>query len=293
MASPFDISVVLAEAIENPELGPALQAIERSCAGILAEVLVVRPKGRPVMPRSATMTVREVIADESTLVPERWGLGVRAEQAPIFACLTTELTVGPDWARMLLEALDSGAAGAGGAIALVPRAGITATAVYLARFSAFLSRPNGEPSLADNIPGDAAAYSRNAVLAFPDLLAEGFWEAEFHARFRARGSRLAFIEQPLSSFDSSVRLRSALVLRARHGYGFGVARVLRHHESPIRLLLGAPAVPVILISRIVERAARSPGKLWLVIKVLPALALLCAAWACGEGVGAWTSRGRR
>ena len=293
MPRSFDLSVVLAEAIENPEVGPALEAIERSCTGIATEVLVVRPKGRPVLPHSAALTLREVTADERTLVPERWGLGVHAAQAPVFACLTTELVVHPDWARALLHALASGASGAGGAIALGPRAGITATAVYLARFSAFLSRPSGEPSIADNIPGDAAAYRRDAVLAFPDLLADGFWEAEFHARFRARGSRLVFIDQPLSSFRSSVRLRSALVLRARHGYGFGVTRVLRHYDSPVRMLIVAPAVPVMLISRIVGRAVRAPGKMWLVVKVLPALALLCAAWAYGEGVGAWASRSRR
>lgn len=293
LQQPLNISVILAEAAGSPELEPALEAIERACAGIRAEILVVRPEGRAALPRSTTCALREVIVEEHTLMPERWGFGVRAARAPVFACLTTEFVVHPDWARTLLQALASGAVGAAGAIELAPEAGITATAVYLTRFSAFLPRPRAELSVTDNIPGDTAAYQRAAVMAFPDLLSDGFWEVEFHRRFRAQGSPLLATNKSLSTFHSTRSCRSAVALRYRHGYEYGVTRVVRHHHKVWRLMLAAPLVPAVLLARILRRAASAKGGWKLAIKALPALGLICAGWASGEAAGAWAARGRR
>ena len=293
MPPSFDLSVILAEAKENPDVGPALAAIERACAGIRAEILVVRPAGRPALPPGGTVVLRDVIADEDSLVPDRWGLGVAAAQAPVFGCLTTELTVHPEWARTLLDALRTGAGGAAGTIALQPGTGMVAAAVYFVRFNAFLPRPEAGLHVADNIPGDTAAYRRDAVMAYSELLSEGFWEAEFHRRFKADGVALMMTGRPLASFHSAVTLRSILRLRARHGHGFGVTRVARDGDSAARILLAAPAVPIVLLVRIVRRAARSPGALLLAIRVLPVLALICGAWAWGEAAGASSARRQR
>lgn len=289
----FDLSIILAEAQGRPELAAALASIECACTGIPAEVLVVRPLGRPALPRSTTLTLRELVVEEHTLVPERWGVGVRAAQAPIFACLTTEFTVHPDWARTLLVVLANGTVGAAGAIALAPRSGITAGAVYLLRFSAFLPRGGAGPRVTENIPGDTAAYRRDAVVAFPDLLAQGFWELEFHRRFVAQGDRLLAVGEALATFDSDRELRAALLLRVRHGYQFGITRVMRHRHNPWRLLLFAPLVPAVLLARIFRRTAKAPQSWWLAIRSLPVLAILSLGWAYGEAAGAWSVRDRR
>lgn len=289
----FDISIILAEAQGRPDLGPALLSIERSCAGIAAEVVVVRPPGRAPVPRSNTVTIREVTAAESLLVPERWGLGVRAAQAPVFACLTTEFTVQPEWARALLDGLADGAVGAAGAIELAPGAGTTATAVYLVRFSAYMPRATAGARSVGNIPGDAAAYRREPVAAFPDLLAAGFWEIEFHHRFTAQGSRLLLLGHKLATFHSTRSLRASLLLRFRHGRNHGVTRVRRHRHTAWRLLLLSPLVPVVLLARIVRRTVGTAGGPRMVIRSLPALALISVAWAAGEAAGAWSARDRR
>lgn len=98
------------------------------------------------------------------------------------------------------------------------------------------------------------------------------------------------IERACAEF---IRLRSAIALRARHGYGFGVTRVSRHHDSPACLLLATLMVPVIMILRIGGQAARSPDKVLLAIRARPALALLCAAGALGEGAATWAARNQR
>ena len=180
----FDISVILAEAAAHPDLEPALSAIERSCSGLSAEVLVVRPAGRVPLRASSVVTLREVISEPARLVPERWGLGVRSAQAPVFACLSTEFEVRPEWAKSLLDALADDNVGVAGAIILAPRSGMTATAVYLVRFSVFFARPGAPIVRTDHIPGDAAGYRLAPVTALPELLETGFWEIEFHRHFR-------------------------------------------------------------------------------------------------------------
>jgi hypothetical protein len=286
----LDLSVIVAEAKDNPAVDWTLRAIERSCAGLAYEVLVVRPAGRGPLPASESTPTRELLSHEDALVPERWGQGVRAARAPVFACLTTELEVDPEWASALLEALGPRTVAAAGAIGLAPGAGAVARAVHLVRFSAFL--PAAAPA-AGNIPGDGAAYRRDAVIAHADLLSEGFWEAEFHRRFQRAGAHMIFVPRSLVAFRSSVRLRSAAGLRARHGYGYGMTRVMRHGETAARVLLAAPVVPVVMTGRILRRASRSPGMLWSALRALPVLVVICAAWAWGEAAGAWAARRRR
>jgi hypothetical protein len=288
-----DLSVILAEATDNPGVEPSLRAIERACTGLAVEVLVVRPTGRPALPSSRSITIRELRAKDDSLVPERWGQGVQAARAPVFACLTTELMVHPAWAQALLDALGSEAVGAAGSIELAPRAGMVATAVYLVRFSAFLPRRGTGTPVDGNIPGDSAGYRREAVLAHPDLLVAGFWEAEFHRRFRAEGRRLIMIGQPLSLFRSALRIRTAMRLRVRHGRGYGITRVAQHGERAAQVMLAAPVVPWALLARILRRARRTPGGLRLALRALPAIGLLCVAWAWGEATGAWAAGNRQ
>lgn len=290
--SAFEISVIVAEAQGQQDLQPTLASVERATAGQCAEVLVVRPPGRPPLPSFSTLAIRELPADEGSLVPQRWGIGVRAAAAPVFACLTSEFTVHPDWARTLLGSIATGAVGTAGAIELAASAGTTAAAVYLVRFSSYLPCPGSAPRSVRDIPGDTAAYQRDAVAAFPDLLAEGFWEVDFHRRFTAEGRQLVYLPTPLATFRPRRGLRASLVLRYRHGREFGITRVEKYRHSAGRLILGMPLVPVVLVARIVRRAATA-GRIGLALRAFPVLAMISAAWAGGEAAGAWSARKER
>jgi hypothetical protein len=287
-----EITVILAEAEGQPDIKSTLESVERACAGLSAEVLVVRPQGRPPLPPTPSITVRELSSGDAVLVPDRWGMGVRAATAPVFACLTTEFTVHPDWVRVLLAALATGAVGAAGAIELDQGSGITAAAVFLVRFSPYLPRTDASPRVVPNIPGDTAAYRRDAVVAHPDLLADGFWEVEFHRRFATCGGQLVALGDPLATFRPVRGFGASLVLRYRHGREFGATRMVRRQVPAWRLILGSPLVPVVLVVRIVRRAQEA-GRMGLAARAFPALAMISAAWALGEVVGAWSARGRR
>ncbi|HEY8062888.1 MAG TPA: hypothetical protein VID74_08825 [Gemmatimonadales bacterium] len=289
----FELAVILAEADGQPDCQAAVASIERACAGLSAELLVVRPQGGPQLPSSSSLAVRELATDNTTLVPERWGIGVRAATAPVFACLTTEFTVHDSWARSLLTALATDAVGAAGAIELAPGAGTTAAAIYLVRFSAYLPRSGTEPHPVRSIPGDTAAYRRDAVVACADLLAEGFWEIEFHRRFAAAGRQLLAIPAALSTFRPNRSFNATVLLRYRHGYEYGVTRVVRHRHRAWRLIVTAPVVPLVLVARILRRVVAARGYAARAIRAFPALAAISLAWAVGEAAGAWSARGRK
>ncbi len=289
----FAISIILAESPGQPDLQPALASIERACAGFDTEMLVVRPGHRPALPRSPTVTIREIETSENTLIPERWGAGVRAATAPAFGCLTTEFTIHEDWARTLLARLDTGAVGAAGAIELASEAGMSAAAIYLVRFSAYLPNNLDQITRSADIPGDSAAYRRDAVVAFPDLLTEGFWEVEFHRRFGDQGDKLAYHSRALATFHPARGFFAAVVLRFRHGREHGINRVVKHRHNALQLVLLAPAVPLVLTARVVRRALATPGHRVLVARALAGVLGINAAWAVGEAVGAWSARGRR
>lgn len=292
MAAP-DFSVIVAEAPGWTDMAPTLASVERACAGLAAEVLVVRPAGGAALPHSDTLSLRELAVGRDTLVPERWGTGVAAAQAPCFGCLTTEFVVHPDWARALLEAVADGAAGAAGAIDLAPGSGIAATGVYLVRFSAYQPGRRSRDERETNIPGDTAVYRRTDVLAHPDLLAQGFFEAEFHTRFNAAGQPLMNLRRTLATFASQRSLRASLLLRFRHAVEFGATRVLRHHHNRWLLIASSPLVPVVLVARIARRATGDRQSVTRFVRGAPVVVLMSIAWAAGEAAGAFRSRATR
>ncbi len=286
----LDISVILVATPGGPDLRAPLAAIERSCAGLHAEVLVIRPVGEAPIQPSTVVEIRELPSTAELLVPECWGIGVRAAHAPVFACLTTEFTVEPGWARALIDALSTGAAAASGAIGLDPNASTTTAATYLTRFSAFLPGANEGFCAVENVPGDSAAYRRSRVIEHADLLERGFWEVEFHRRFCADGYQLLASEALLAVFGSNRALRATLMLRIHHGIEHGRTRVLLEHHNIWRILLLAPLVPAVLVARIWQRTARRPAARKLFFRSLPALLAINIGWAAGELRGAWSGR---
>jgi hypothetical protein len=159
------------------------------------------------------------------------------------------------------------------------------------RFSAFLPESVGnDVRVVRDIPGDNAAYLRSAILRHEDLLAEGFWEVEFHRRFERDGHALRLLPDAGSTMRGPVDFTAAVGQRFQHAAEFGASRVRRHGESVWRVALVAPLVPLLLIMRIGRRVLpHSPYRMPFATS-LPWLVVLSVAWAVGEAVGAVRSR---
>ena len=221
-----------------------------------------------------------------TLTPVLWGTGLRAARGSSIAFTSEQVRVTPTWARTLLSALASGAVGAGGPIELGSDPDAATAAAYFIRFSAYSPRTWPVPSRARDIPGDNAAYRREALLRHPDLLEDGFWEVEFHRRFEREGGTLQMEPGARASLVGPVPFGPMLRQRYRHAREFGSSRVERHGERRLKLLLLAPLVPPLLLARMARRALPAARERRLFLGALPWLALLSTAWAAGEAAGA-------
>ncbi len=284
----FDLSVIVALAPGEPEWGPTLAAVATACAGISTEVLLVGgPSQSALGDTVGSHSVRSVVAPADALVPVLWGIGATAAEAPVVAFLSSEFTVHPAWARTLLGHLeDPTVVGAAGAVALASGATASHAAMYLLRFAAFLPQPGIQPRAVANIPGDGAIYRRADILAHGDLLAEGFWEIEFHRRWLAGGHHLIFDPKSLVRSTTSGALASGMALRYRHGVGYGATMVSRHHHHRLSHVLIAPLLPLLLAGRIAGRAVQRHGGLGLLLRAAAPLLALSGAWSLGEAVGA-------
>lgn len=290
MAPAPRLSVVVACRHPTRDLGEVLDALALACRGVETEILLVTPPGAPPGTRPDAPPVRWITGPARALVPELWGAGLEAATGDVTAFTTTEFRVPISWARALLDSLASGATGAGGAIALGSGASVVGRAVYFLRYSAF--QPPLDDGPAHEIPGDNAAYRTDALRRHAHHMASGFWEVDFHRRIRAEGGTLRFAADATVTFRSGGALTDRLGERFRHGRYSGAYRTGTLGHPWWRGVLATPLVPVVLMSRILRRAART-GRLGQALGGLPALVPLAAAWAAGEAVGALRARAAR
>ena len=291
--SQVDLTVVFAVSVDADSRARALAALEAACAGISTEFIVVHP-GR--VERGARRPadagrISSVQRPPGTLTPVLWGAGAALARAPRVAFTTTQMRVAAGWARALATGVTSPDAGdtvgAAGPIALGRGADGATAATYFVRFSAFLpeSVAIGGGRRTD-IPGDNAAYDRAAVARHGDLLREGFWEVEFHRRFAREGLMLTIVPGATATMVGPTDFGAVVAQRFAHATAFGRSRVGRHGESIVRIVLGAPVVPVVLLLRIVRRVLPHARYRSQLVRALPWLLVLAAAWALGEAVGA-------
>jgi hypothetical protein len=270
-------------------------ALDQSCTGLSAELIVVGagPQGFGELPRGGFTGIRTKQCPEDALTPVLWGEGVRLARGRLVAFTTDQMRVSPGWARSLLVAASDGVAGVAGPIDLGPNTGATTAAAYFLRFSAFAPERWPKAAPARDIPGDNAAYLREAVMRHADLLYDGFWEVEFHRRFEREGLSLQMTPDARATFVGPVSFGAMFRQRFRHGKEFGISRVLRHGESRAKLLLAAPLVPFVLMARIGKRAAAVPRTRGRFLAALMPLGVLAGSWAAGEAAGALHAGARR
>jgi hypothetical protein len=221
------------------------------------------------------------------LAPELWRDGLEASSTPFVAFSTAQMVPRPGWCRRMLDALQTThAAGVGGSIA--PSADLTSVdrALYLLRYASYL--PPLPASGPFEPPGDNAVYRRERLDRVAETWRSGFWEGEVHRRLRALGDTLGTAQEAVVEFRGGVQLGSALWHRHAHARHFGATRARTHSLSHrVARTMATPAVPAVLLSRIVRTLRRRKEPLATWSPALPQLALLLSVWSLGETAGAW------
>lgn len=250
------------------------------------EFLVGHTDRDPEVPRlvPSSPNVRLFEAPPGSLIPHLWRDGIRAAAADRVAVTTAHCVPSEDWVLSLLRADLREVAGVGGTIENDPASGAMGWAIHIQRYAAY-SPPQGARRVED-IAADNAVYRRADIVGQGDLLAEGFFEPQFHARFRAAGAGLAL--DPTIRVTHRNRYRAATFFgqRYEHGRQFGAARA---HALPaarrIMLVLASPVLPLVFLRKIVRSARRHEvlRRHW--VRALPWLGFFLLGWGLGEARG--------
>ena len=96
----------------------------------------------------------------------------------------------------------------------------------------------------------------------------------------------SYCRSGVAEFGGALGLWSMAQQRFTHGRHFGDWRASQQRRSRVVSLILAPAVPFVLVLRIVRRVWRRVGERSRLFAALPALTVLSGAWALGEVFGA-------
>jgi hypothetical protein len=240
----------------------------------------------PDVPRlvPAAANVRAFAAAPGSLIPHLWRDGIRAAAAERVAVTTAHCVPSDNWVAALLGADLREVAGVGGTIENDPASGAMGWAIHLQRYAAF-SPPQGARRMED-IAADNAVYRRADILGNPDLLAEGFFEPQFHARFRAAGAGLALDPRIRVTHRNRYRAATFFGQRYEHGRQFGAARA-QGLPAGRRLLLAlaSPVLPLVFLRKIVRNARRHEVLREHWVRALPWLGFFLLGWGLGEARG--------
>jgi hypothetical protein len=277
---------VVACADGTDSLDQCLVSLEKTCAGIEREIIVVfaMEPTRASEIASRHPDVRSISMPPATLVPLLWSEGIAASSGSVVALTIAQCSAHAAWASSMLDAIARGAAAAGGPLSLAASASAADSAVFFLRYSAFLA--GQAQSATGEIAGENCVYSRAALDAGGWSRESGFWEIEVNKRLRERKMYIAWVPDAVMEFGDAGSVSGNVRRRYAHGKHFGASRKADRGESSIRIAIASPLVPFVLFARAARRAW--PGKQYRrrLIRSVPAFAVLSASWALGEAVGA-------
>ncbi|HYN80285.1 MAG TPA: glycosyltransferase family 2 protein [Gemmatimonadaceae bacterium] len=284
----IDLTVVVGSVASERSIRACLASVLTSCAGLRSEIIVVDASTDETasLVRRYFPEVQLTCLPPGTLIPVLWSTGLASARGSRVAFTTGHCVVPQVWAIDLNKALDTGAAGAGGPIALGPGASLVHRAIYFLRYSAFMPSDGRAVVDVSEIAGDNAMYERSVFDEHRSSLADGLWEVEIHHALRAQGRRLVMAQSAGADLAGTFPLALITRYRFAHGRHYGAWRVRQKLVSASRIVVAAPAVPVLLLARTARRVIRSGSKLIGFFSATPIMFWLASSWAFGEAVGA-------
>ncbi len=300
--SPLPVTVVIAvPGFKTPTRDiPGVREIVRQAIDVRGEVVAVRSGHNKA---DTGITAERLTPDgidpveilnppPGCLTPHLWQAGIDLARGSIVVLTLAGLTPAEGWLRAHLDAHARGDwAGVGGPIEASPAASLSDRAIAVSRYSSFLL-PFEAHSVQD-IAADNASYSRAAIEACRDLIGDGFWEPPVHARLADLGSQLLLSPAPVMHHTISTGFGAFIGQRLSHGFRFGRDR--RGQVSAgwmVKYFVFCPALPILLLARVVMRWRSRGRPISRLLALLPALICFNLAWAVAEVGGTILAVGR-
>ncbi len=215
--------------------------------------------------------------------------GASVSTGDIVAFLEGHCRPAPDWCARIMSAHAAGHAAIGGPIEKgLPEGRDSDTplnwSVYLADYSRYmLPLPEGTTH---GLSDCNVSYKRSALDATRKEWSTEFHENVVNGALRASGATLWF--DPAMTVFEQRQLSMGAALRDRFSFGrlFGSTRV-PGVSLPKRMAMSAAALlmPPLLVARVVGNLRRRGRHTDQLLRCLPALTMISAAWMAGEAVG--------
>lgn len=279
------VSVVVASFSGEAALTQCLQSLVAQLAGV--EVIVATNAAADVVSQLAARFPAAVFVRgpaEASVFQLR-SLGLVQARGRLIALTEDHCTVAPDWIETLRAAHEGGHAIVGGPVDNGLCRRIYDWALFFCEYGTYMPPfPGGSTRV---LSGVNVAYAREVLLGCRSTWQEAFYENEVHDVLRAAGYQLHLAEKACVRNHLRMSLWGAMVHLFGGGRRFGGYR--KSQSRPVLRGLWvvlAPAVPFIHLSRISRRVVtRRAERVGTLVRSLPYLLCLLAAWTAGEALG--------
>jgi hypothetical protein len=217
------------------------------------------------------------------LVPELWRDGIDAARGRIVALTIAQMVPAPDWLDQI-GALHERHDALGGAIDPGNRLRPADWGEYFCRYARDM-RPFPARETLD-LPGDNAAYKRDALDGVADVYRHGFWEPFVHRRLARDG--IIHWQDPQLIVRMTRSAGLSAFTKQRYSHGRQYARDRSAAFSTGRRLVGilaAPAVPFLMTARVLRLVLRKRRYRMRALAVVPLMLWFNFAWAYAEARG--------
>jgi glycosyltransferase involved in cell wall biosynthesis len=280
------VSVVVASIVGAPFIDDCLASVFAQKNAPTFEVIVVDCRGSENVSRLSKRfpEARFIQLEKRETVPQLRRIGAEQALGEIVAIIEEHCLAAENWLQALSASFVSGYVAVGGPVDFRKDSRLRDWITYFVEYNSYLPPwPDGDTF---NVGSANAAYKRETLLSNLALLNEGYWEAALHPKLLAEGKKFRSVPSMIvyhrGPFDYFYYLRQRyLFSRAFSGARRGTISA----GQRAFYLLAAPAIPLLLLSRIASRVFAKkchPNKFLL---SLPLLIPAMTSYVAGEWMG--------
>lgn len=287
------VSVVIASIVGPPFIDDCLASVFAQKNAPSFEVIVVDCRGPENVARLARRfpEARFIQLDKRETVPQLRSIGAEQARGEIVAIIEEHCLAADNWLAALSVAFSPGYVAVGGPVDFRKDSRLRDWITYFIEYNSYLPPwPDGDTF---NVGSANAAYRRETLLSNRAVLNDGYWEAALHPKLLAEGAKFRSVPGMIvyhrGPFDYFYYLRQRYLFSRAFS---GARRQTISAAQRAFYLLAAPAIPLLLLSRIGSRVFAKrcyPNKFLL---SLPLLIPAMTSYVAGEWMGYAFGAGR-
>ncbi|HWP03420.1 MAG TPA: hypothetical protein VNL96_08190 [Gemmatimonadaceae bacterium] len=273
------ISVVVLALAGGDQLDACLRGLAAQDLPGQAQIVLV---GRDAtIARTLEPSIDFVLAPSDADIPLMRVLGSARAKGEYVVFTEDRCVASSGWLEQLLREHQRGNDIVGGPIEPGDIRGRTGWAVYLCEYAALMLPVNKR-----TLPGNNVSIRRSMLERVDAEFRASAWEADIVARLSQEGARVSVSQEAVLYKTITMTLGTALAQRYHFSRTLAAARAKRMPSSErLARTLAAPALPVVILSRIATSVFEKKRYRGRFLSSLPQILLLMIAYTAGELAG--------